>query len=131
MVDQRQVHGIAARRAAPGVCAERLGEALGKRLSWDDAVAAGMAVGPRPGCELVAHRVVLPMTVYPVVADPLEALGQDVLHHASEEPEDRERLVLDRLGAMVAVPGGDGVPIVALDPAVTFQDHDPRGFHQS
>ena len=54
----------------------------------------------RPG----TRRVVPPLAVEPIVADPLEALGQDVLHHAPDEPQDRQRLVLDRLAAMVPAP---------------------------
>ena len=88
---------------------------------------------PLPKTHVPRRRLCMPATtdywVHDAHAEPLEALGQDrrpgrdrlpaaatsgptpdracasaVLHHAPDEPQDRQRLVLDRLAAMVPAP---------------------------
>ena len=53
--------------------------------------------------------------LHPVIANPLEALREDMLHHTPNKSVDLHRFVLDPLAFVGAVVIGDVVPVIAVD----------------
>jgi len=49
-----------------------------------------------------------------IVADALKAFWEDMLDHAADEDQDRERFVFDLAGFMIAIPVADSMAVVAF-----------------
>jgi hypothetical protein len=118
MIHQFPLHRNVATRAKQRISPAEFLEQQLKRFARDDPKAAGIrrrAAG-KDLRKLVTNGFVAEVAVQPVIADPLEPLGQDVLDHPADESQHGQGFVLDRLGLMVLVPIADGGAIVLLDP---------------
>jgi len=105
--------------AKQGVFAKAFPETLRQRFRGQDAVTSGVIgpVGRYHIRQLFSHRLIAYMAVHPVIADSLKSLGQDVLHHSSQELQGREGFMLDLSGLVVMIPIADGFAVVVFDPA--------------
>jgi len=126
MIDQLPLQDIAALGADQRVFAEGVLKPLREGLSGQHTVAVGVVRwggGLGEGGQGLPVPGVTGIGVQAVIADPLEALGQDMLNHAADEAQDRQRFVLDGVGFVVAIPIAHHLAVIAFDPS----DADRRG----
>jgi len=117
MEDQFQLEGIFATGTKEGIGAERLGEELSKRLTREDIEGGRVRRqrGRQVWGEELADLGIAGIGVEAIVADALKAFWKDMLDHAADEDQDRERFVFDLAGFMIAIPVADGMAVVAFD----------------
>ena len=116
-MNQFQFHGSATARTAQRVGAEAFKEELGEGGSGKNMVSSGVSryVGRENHGDVLSHELIAGVAVETVVANPLKALGEDVLDHPADETEDGEGFVLNGAGFMVSIPVLDCVSVVMLD----------------
>ena len=117
MEDQFQLEGIFATGTKEGIGAERLGEELSKRLTWEDIEGGRVRRqrGRQVWGEELADLGIAGIGVEAIVADALKAFWKDMLDHAADEDQDGERFVFNLAGFMIAIPVADGMAVVAFD----------------
>ena len=117
MINQLQRHFVIACRTHQRVFTEAVEEPLLKRFGWQDPVPSGRL--RRAGREDLAkdfsHFLVSNISMQSVITDSLKTLWQDVLHHSSDESQDRESFMLNLPCGVVPIPIADRLSIVPFN----------------
>jgi len=115
VVDQFEFHGAFAPRAEKRVASEAFKEELPEGLPGQDAEAfgAGGYFGGEHCGDPGAVVLVVDVAVESVVADALEALGEDMLNHAPDKAKDGQGFMLDLPRFVIPVPVPHFLPVVA------------------
>jgi hypothetical protein len=105
--------------AKQGIFAKAFPETLRKRFHGQYAVTPGVIrhVGRYNIGQLFSHLLIADIAVKTVITNSLKSLGQDVLHHSSQELKGWEVCVLNLSGFVVPVPVSDGLAVVVFDSA--------------
>ena len=117
MVDQFEFHGFVAPGTEKRVAAKTFEKELFKGFAGNDAEAlgAGRCFCGKYSGKLPADFPIADMAMESIVADALEAFGEDVLNHAPDKAECGQGFIFDLARFMVFVPVPHRFPVIVLD----------------
>lgn len=116
--DELEFHFPTALGAVKGILVEGLRKALLKGLGRHHPIGSINVFGRHFGKQLresFPNLLVLTVGMDSVVANSLKPLLENVLHHAADESDNGNRLVLNRFSKMIAIPVADIYAIIPFD----------------